>query len=200
MIAYGSAPALYQPRPGKGPNKYRIHNWIEYKQMAEEVAAGLRRLGIEKGDFVGLISETRAEFYIADAGIMVNGSIAAAAYTSYPPSNLCDTFLECGAKAIFVENPDLLKALMAAAETPLDVQWILFTGEAEGAIQLKQLRQLGVGAITDDPDLLPRLKAEVSPEDHAILYMTSGATGKPKMGLVTHGGHCRQCRHVPGSD
>ncbi len=33
---------------------------------------------------------------------------------------------------------------------------------------------------------MDRLKAEVSPSDQAILYLTSGATGEPKMALVTH--------------
>ena len=37
-----------------------------------------------KGDIVALYAETRAEFYLADLGIMSNGSIAAALYTSYP--------------------------------------------------------------------------------------------------------------------
>jgi long-chain acyl-CoA synthetase len=37
-----------------------------------------------------------------------------------------------------------------------------------------------------DPELFARLQAAVRPEDPAILYVTSGATGEPKMGLATH--------------
>ena len=37
-----------------------------------------------------------------------------------------------------------------------------------------------------DPDLPARLRAEVAPSDNAILYLTSGATGEPKMAMVTH--------------
>jgi len=33
---------------------------------------------------------------------------------------------------------------------------------------------------------IERIRAEVQPSDTAVLYMTSGATGEPKMGLVTH--------------
>ncbi len=53
----------------------------------EEVAAGLRSLGIAKGETVALNSETRLQFYLADPGIMANGSIAAALYPSYPPKD-----------------------------------------------------------------------------------------------------------------
>ena len=37
-----------------------------------------------------------------------------------------------------------------------------------------------------DPGLTDRLRSELSPEDPAILYLTSGATGEPKMAIVTH--------------
>ena len=36
------------------------------------------------------------------------------------------------------------------------------------------------------PDCWPRIRGSVSPSDTAILYLTSGATGEPKMALVTH--------------
>jgi long-chain acyl-CoA synthetase len=37
-----------------------------------------------------------------------------------------------------------------------------------------------------DPQFMARIHAEVSPSDPAVLYLTSGATGEPKMALVTH--------------
>jgi long-chain acyl-CoA synthetase len=63
---------------------------------------------------------------------------------------------------------------------------ILLTGEAEGALSLHQLRERGRLALAEDAEYMARLKAEVTPADHAILYLTSGATGEPKMALVTH--------------
>ncbi len=182
---FGRAPALYQPRGGKG-GRYEVYNWVEYKEAAEEIAAGLRALGLRKGDIVGLDGETRAPFYLADFGVMIAGGVSAAVYTTYPAANLVATFRTCEAKAIFVEDPKTLAALRAAADPPLGVHWILLNGEADGVLNLSALRQLGREAIRKDPSLLGRLKAEVHPDDYAILYMTSGATGEPKMGLVTH--------------
>ena len=37
-----------------------------------------------------------------------------------------------------------------------------------------------------DPGLFGLIQTSVKPEDYAILYLTSGATGEPKMGLATH--------------
>ena len=86
---FGDAPALRQPFTDKdGKREYLTYSWNQYQTAAEEIAAGLRSLGIRKGDIVALDSETRLEFYLADLGILANGSIAAALYPSYPPKDL----------------------------------------------------------------------------------------------------------------
>jgi long-chain acyl-CoA synthetase len=150
-----------------------VHTWTwpQYLEAAEEIAAGLHALGLGKGDHIALCSETRAEFYLADQGILMNGSVAAALYPSYPPEELLKTIGLSDAKALFVEDPKTFAKLKSA-----NVQhFFLLTGEAEGAISMAQLRTHG------------RYKAEVVPADNAILYLTSGATGDPKMVMVTHG-------------
>ena len=172
---HGDAPALRQPVPGT--DGYLTYSWNEYRQAAAEIAAGMSTLGIGPGDVVALNSETRLEFYLADLGILANGSIAAALYPSYPPPDLVRTIESAGARAIFVEEPGMLRSL---AGVPVR-HWILLTGEAEGALTLAGLRRAGREAL-ERGQRLP----EVRPSDTAILYLTSGATGEPKMALITH--------------
>lgn len=175
---HGDAPALHQPQPGG----YLTYTWNMYRQAMEEIAAGLHSLGVAKGDVVALNSETRLEFYIADLGTMANGSIAAAMYPSYPPADLIRTLTTTRARAAFVEDAKMYRSLCAA---PVE-HWILLTGEAEGAISLDALRARGRSLMASDSGLIERLHAAVKPSDPAILYLTSGATGDPKMALVTH--------------
>jgi long-chain acyl-CoA synthetase len=180
-LQYGDAPALHQP-DSHNKSGYKTYSWKQYQQAAEEIAAGLRSLGIGRGDIVALNSETRLEFYISDLGIMANGSIAAAMYPSYPPKDLIRTLSTVGARAAFVEDPKTLAALRDATVQ----HWVLLTGDAPGAITLDALREKGRAEIARDPQLLARLQQEVKPSDSAILYLTSGATGEPKMALITH--------------
>ena len=180
---FGDAPALRQPFTDKdGKREYLTYSWNQYQTAAQEIAAGLRSLGIRKGDIVALDSETRLEFYLADLGILAAGAVAAALYPSYPPKDIIRTIQNCGAKALFVEDPKTLQALHGAPDMPR----ILLTGEAEGALSLDELRARGRWRWPRNPDYMTRLKAEVTPADYAILYLTSGATGEPKMALVTH--------------
>jgi long-chain acyl-CoA synthetase len=181
---FGNAPALHQPT-GKG--NYQTYTWLEYRRAAEEIACGLRQLGIQKGDTVALHSETRAEFYLADLGVLTNGSIAAALYTTYPLADQAKNVRASHAKAVFMEDPKSLQALIAeGAGTLAGLHWILLTGEAQGALTLEQLRANGRAALKKDRHAVEKFHAEVKPEDPAILYLTSGATGEPKMGLVSH--------------
>ena len=163
---YSGQLALRQPS-GKDVHTW---TWSEYLQAAEEIAAGLRSLGIGKGDHVAICSETRAEFYLVDQGILMNGSIAAALYPSYPPAELHGTISRSDAKALFVEDAKMLAKLQG---TPV-AHVIVMTGEAEGAISLAELRRHG------------RHCEQIGPGENAILYLTSGATGKPRMVMVTH--------------
>lgn len=170
---YGDRPALYQGG--------RVYTWNEYRSAVEEIAAGLRSLGIAKGEIVALASDVSAGFYLADLGVMANGSIAAALYTSYPAAELVRTLRACNARAVFVEDASMLQALRNDPQFPPGILAILLNGEVSGALTLDGLRACGRDSLRRDPAL-----PEVTGEDYAILYLTSGAMGEPKMGLVTH--------------
>jgi long-chain acyl-CoA synthetase len=177
---FGNAPALRQPQPGR--EDYLTCSWREYQRAAEEIAAGLRALGAAKGDIVALNSETRLEFYLADLGVLAAGCVAAALYPSYPPADLVRTLETTGAKIAFIGEPAMLEPLRAAPVR----HWILLTGRAEGALTLEEVREKGREALAHDPGLPSQWLAEMRPSDPAVLYLTSGATGEPKMALVSH--------------
>lgn len=169
--------ALRQPHG----DKVTTWTWSEYLQAAEEISAGLHALGYRKGDHIAICSETRAEFYLADQGILMNGCVAAALYPSYPPVELKQTIARSDAKALFCEDPKMFAKLK---DTPVQHIFLL-TGEAEGAISMANLRKHG------------RHSEPVEPEDHAILYLTSGATGDPRMVMTTHHSLVSNCKMAP---
>jgi long-chain acyl-CoA synthetase len=181
---HGKEAALHQPA-GKG--KYRAYTWNEYRDFARDFAAGLRSLGIRKGDIVAIFSETRAEFYLADLGVIASGAISAALYTSYPMADQARNLRTARPAAIIVEDPKSLDALRAAfGDDPIETIWLLLTGQAEGVRTVEEVRAEGRRQLQADPSAFERIRAEYTASDPAILYLTSGATGEPKMGLVSH--------------
>ena len=179
-------PALHQPL---GHGKYRTYTWAEFRDRVQWAAVGLSTIGVKIGDMVALQSETRAEFYFADLGVMTAGAISAALYTSLPFAEQANALRFCEARVAMVENPKAMQGLqtaLAAQENPPTLQWILLTGEAPGAITLDQLIEKGQRQLAADPYAFDNIRARFDDQALAVLYMTSGATGEPKMGLVTH--------------
>ncbi|HEX4809657.1 MAG TPA: long-chain fatty acid--CoA ligase [Bryobacteraceae bacterium] len=186
---YGNAEALHQPTGSKEGPRYRTYTWNDWLRIARETAIGLRALGLKKGGIVCLLSETRAEFYLADIGIMAAGGVSGALYTAYPIAELARNVQTSAPDFLFIENAKTLAAISRAIEDQgqaLPPHIILLTGEAPGALSFQDLQKAGREAEQTDPAAFERIRAEVFPEDPAVLYLTSGATGEPKMGITTH--------------
>jgi long-chain acyl-CoA synthetase len=181
--AHAEKPALHQPLGG---GKHRSWTWRQYRDTVQQIAVGLHALGVRKGETIALQSETRAEFYLADLGVMSAGAVAAALYTSLPYTDQARTLRASDARFVFVENARAMRALETASEERLDVRWILLTGEAEGLLTLEDLRADGERRLERNPRAFERIRGEILDSDLAVLYMTSGATGEPKMALITH--------------
>jgi long-chain acyl-CoA synthetase len=183
---WGDLPAMHQPAGGKGDVTYRTVTWTQYRMMVEDCALGLAAIGVKKGDFVAIHSETRMEFYIADMAAMAAGAIAAAMYTSYPVPDQVRTLGAFRPKVLMVENVKSLAAFKAQQGMDANIRLVLLTGEAPDALTLEGLAQLGKAARAEDPEAFAKLQATYTGLDYAMLYMTSGATGEPKMGLYRH--------------
>ena len=187
VAEHGELPALHQPVNSKEGRGYRTYSWVEYREVAREIACGLRALGVGNDDIVGIGSETRAEFYLVDVGVMSNGSTSAALYVNSQPAEQVSALKRCGAKLIFVEDVKIYKMLRDAGGEELDARWVVMTGVVEGVMTLEEVRARGRAAMADDPEFFERIRLNVMPEHRAILYLTSGATGAPKFVEVSHG-------------
>ena len=196
--AHGDKPALHQPM---GRGEYQKWTWREFQDIVQWTAVGLSTIGAAKGSMIALQSETRAEFYFADLGVMAAGAVAAALYTSVPFADQARAIQFCECKIALVENTKAYRGLTAAlGDAARDIRWILLTGGLEDAgasvgvelmglhpvMTLAELWEAGRRKLAEDPSAFERLQAQYDATDLAILYMTSGATGEPKMGLVTH--------------
>src|ERR1700720_4339475 len=171
--AHGEKPALKQPIGG---GKYRTYTWAEVRDRVQWTAVGLSTIGVEIGDMVALQSETRAEFYFADLGVMAAGGVAAALYTSLPYAEQAHALRFCEARVAMVENPKAMQGLQAALaampEGAPAIQWILLTGTADGAITLDQLIEKGQRCLASDPEAFERIRARFDDQALAVLYMT----------------------------
>ena len=75
----GDKPFLWAKQAGR----YQAIGWAAAARDVRRLALGLRSLGIGRGERVGLVSENRPEWVIADLAIMSAGAITVPAYVTH---------------------------------------------------------------------------------------------------------------------
>ncbi|NOD46278.1 MULTISPECIES: long-chain fatty acid--CoA ligase [unclassified Ruegeria] len=172
---------------------WRSYSWADYWQHAKWIGLALRKLGLERGDVVSILSEDRKEWAWFDMGIQGVGGIASGVYTTDSASQLQYLINDSGSKFLIVEDEEHLdKFLEIEAEVPDLIKVIIL--EDEGLHDLKHPRcmmiddlyALGREAETADHG---RFEAEIAlakPQDTALLVYTSGTTGQPKGAMLSH--------------
>jgi long-chain acyl-CoA synthetase len=180
----GEKPFLWAKRDGS----YRPLSWAAVARDVRRLARGLQSLGVGRGDRVGLVSENRPEWIIADLAIMSAGAITVPTYVTHTIENHRHVFANSGACAVIVSKPALSARVLAAANQVDAVHAVIAIEPAIGQASTVDLLSwdevLARGSsVTDEtPDLVPTIE----PDDIACLIYTSGTGGTPKGVMTSH--------------
>jgi long-chain acyl-CoA synthetase len=174
----------------KRDGEWRAISSAEFLGRARAVALGLHALGLRRGDRVALLSESRPEWTIADAGCQLAGLIDVPVYPTQAPPQVSYILNDSGARALFVSNRAAYERVRGAlGEAPALERVIFFDAEgagASGAATLEELIARGRELGGQQPGLGGELARAVAPEDLATIIYTSGTTGEPKGVMLTH--------------
>ena len=180
-------------RPDALSHKVRgVWETISHKTLLERVrrtALGLARLGIQPQDRVGILSENRPEWVIADYACLCSSVTDVPIYPTLPAEQIPYLLNDSGARAIFVSTPAQAKKIASVRDEVPGLQWIIGFAATKGDgcdLTLADIEALG--AQDDTPARAEQFKREalaVSPEQLITLIYTSGTTGNPKGVMLT---------------
>jgi len=182
----GDAPFLWAKRD----KEWRPISWKEAALQVAALAASLKRMGLQRGDRVCLVSENRPEWLIADLGIMAAGCVTVPTYTTNTVRDHLHILENSGARAVIVSNQKLATNVAPA---------VLTSSECHHFIAIDEMRRTQVpenihvhcwpDLIKGEPDIvaLKRELLDVGRNDLACLIYTSGTGGAPR-GVRQHHG------------
>ena len=171
----------------EGASEWTSQSYREVGEIVQRLALGLIDLGIEKGDKVSVLANTRPEWTYFDFAALTTGATVVPVYQTNSPDE-CQYVLEnSDAKAVIVEDSgQLAKIRHVRDRCPVLEHVILMTGEADDAISADELAQRG--ASHDAAEWEDRWSS-VTPEDICTFIYTSGTTGPPKGCVISHGNY-----------
>lgn len=169
---------------------WRSISWAEYGERARRVGIALRRLGMQRGDVISVLSENVPEWLYTDMGVMGMGGITNGVYTTDSARQLEYLIRDSATRVLMVENEEQLdKILEVRANCPTLRKVVVFDMEGLADFSDPQVMSFEdlLAAGEGDHALWEAEVAMAQPGDGAVLIYTSGTTGAPKGALMSHG-------------
>jgi long-chain acyl-CoA synthetase len=176
-------------------NYKRNGKWIsisshELLERAGRIAAGLYSIGLRHGDRLALLSESRVEWTLTDAGCIFAGVIDVPIYPTLTPPQVRYILNDSGASALAIENIEKLKELESILpECPTVEHILIFDSENVGdsnVLTLEQVEAKGKDLQRERPGIVEEQYSQTTPDDLATIIYTSGTTGEPKGVMLSH--------------
>ena len=187
--------AQYEAKPAV---KFRKQgNWVtlsylQFYDRALMVARGLRKLQIQPGDKIAILSENRAGWIIADMGIQCAAAVTVPIYPTNTPEQIEYTLNHSESKIVFISSRTQYRKLLKVKDSIPGVQLVVsferFLGES--SLPLTTFYQLSE---IDDPILeeerveLEAVIDSIDSDALMTLIYTSGTTGVPKGVMLSQG-------------
>jgi long-chain acyl-CoA synthetase len=174
---------------------------VTFAQLADivqEIGLGLIDLGIEAGERVSILANTRPEWSYVDMAATSAGTVVVPIYQTNSPEECHWVLSDSDACAVVCENEEQLAKIAAIRDRLPHLRTVIVidppsgaapgNGSAAGiaslgAITLDELRERGRTRAAEE---LAARRAAVRPEDPFTFIYTSGTTGPPKGCVLTH--------------
>ncbi|MGI9557667.1 MAG: AMP-dependent synthetase/ligase [Solirubrobacterales bacterium] len=183
VAAHGSRPAV----EFKADSGWQTQTFSEVGEIVRKLSLGLMDLGVEPGDKVSILANTRPEWTYFDFAALTAGAVVVPIYQTNSAEE-CQYVLEnSDAKVVIVEDDEQLDKILEVRDSLPKLEHVVrMTGTSDGTVSSDELSERG--AARDEAEWEARWSA-VKPEDICTFIYTSGTTGPPKGCVISHGNY-----------
>ena len=168
--------------------------WAEFWDTVLTAAHGFLALGAGPGDRVGIHSENRPEWLVADLAAVAIRGVSMGLYPTNPAPEVRHLLTDSGARILVAEDQEQVDKALEVADACPELEWIVYleprgvrTYDDPRLLSWEELLARGREHRETHADTVERHMAEASPDDVVTLIYTSGTTGPPKGAMLTVG-------------
>jgi long-chain acyl-CoA synthetase len=164
--------------------------WVERSwgadvgELVDELALGLVGLGVEPGDRVSLLANTRPEWTYASLAISRVGAVVVPIYPTNSPEECEWVAGNSQSRVVICEDAEQAAKIEQVRAGLEHLEHVVVIDAGSGDVSVDELRERGRGG--DLSELERRCEAVSSEDPYTIIY-TSGTTGPPKGVVLSHG-------------
>ena len=162
----------------------------ELRTLVHRCAAGLRDLGLAKGDRVALISEGRREWPVSELGILYAGGVNVPISVKIEElGELKFRLAHAGCRMAIASLVQARKVLSVRKDLPgLELLILLDAPDAPipGSMAFADMLERGAACLQADPDCIAGTWQSLQGSDPATISYTSGTTADPKGIVLSH--------------
>ncbi|HMV77382.1 MAG TPA: long-chain fatty acid--CoA ligase [Leptospiraceae bacterium] len=195
---YSDFPA-FASRDASG--KFHSIKYGELKENAECLSAALLDLGAEPGDRIGIFSDNRLEWILADMAVIMAGCADVPRGSDVTDGDIKYIISHSEAEILFVENEEVLKKIRRnSADLPHLRTLIMMDRNSKATdsiLHIYDLMEKGKRILSKNPSCVRDRIRSISGDDLFTLIYTSGTTGTPKGVMLTHRNMVSQLKNNP---
>lgn len=178
---------------------------VSYRELYErglDLATALVELGVGARDHVGIFSDNRIEWIIADYAVQLSGAADVPRGRDVTDTELVYIINHSGLTVTFVETKDLMNRLIGLKSQLPNLKEIIVldanVSVEEGVRRFEDVCKLGKELRENGDKRVDERINGIQPDDLFTLIYTSGTTGTPKGVMLTHANIMSQIRNIPG--
>ena len=190
--AYRDKPAvIWEGEPGDR----RTLTYGELDRQVSKLAGGLRRLGVQPGDRVGIFMPMCPEVAVAVLAVAKIGALIIPLFSGYGPEAIASRLRDGEAKVLITADGFYRRGQVVSMKETADRALVNCPSVKKVIVHRRVVREIPWThgrdevwevLLEDHPD--HARTEELDPEDPFMVIYTSGTTGKPKGTLHVHGG------------
>jgi long-chain acyl-CoA synthetase len=167
--------------------RWVTRSFAEVRDRVRSLALGLIDLGVQKGDKVSILANTRPEWTYFDFAALTAGATVVPIYQTNSAEE-CQYVLEnSDAKVVIVEDDAQLEKIRQVRDRCPKLEHVIrMIGTSDDAISAEALAERGTER--DASEWEERWRS-VTSEDICTFIYTSGTTGPPKGCVISHGNY-----------